>query len=242
MPLSRGTSHATIGHNISEMEQAGHPRTQAIAAALNTARRSGAKIPKKRAAAGGPIRAAMGARSLPLQGAPGEGANDRVYAGPLHSHVPGRTDKINLNVKPGSYVVPADVTSMMGEGNTLAGTTVLKVMFGQKALTGDVKAPEGRPNYQERHMEHHLMQPGRMIEPQQLESRSGPMADGGSANPQTQGAIPVIVAGGEHIITPEEIVAKFGDLKHGHNALDHMVLAARAREIERLKNAPPPKK
>lgn len=46
MPLSRGTSRAVIGRNIKEMEQAGHPAKQAIAASLNEARKSGAHIPK----------------------------------------------------------------------------------------------------------------------------------------------------------------------------------------------------
>lgn len=46
MPLSKGTSRATIGKNIREMEVAGHPPKQAIAAALSTARKSGADIPK----------------------------------------------------------------------------------------------------------------------------------------------------------------------------------------------------
>lgn len=48
MPLKKGTSKATIGKNIKEMESSGHPRKQAIAAALNEARESGAKIPKKK--------------------------------------------------------------------------------------------------------------------------------------------------------------------------------------------------
>ena len=43
MPLKRGTSQGTISRNISEMEAAGHPHKQAIAAALETARRSGGK-------------------------------------------------------------------------------------------------------------------------------------------------------------------------------------------------------
>lgn len=47
MPLSKGTSKETIGHNIAEMEESGHPKDQAIAASLNEARESGAKIPKK---------------------------------------------------------------------------------------------------------------------------------------------------------------------------------------------------
>ena len=45
MPLEKGTSRATIGRNIKEMEASGRPPKQAIAAALNTARKSGASIP-----------------------------------------------------------------------------------------------------------------------------------------------------------------------------------------------------
>jgi hypothetical protein len=37
MPLKKGKSAATITHNIREMTAAGHPRRQAIAAALNQA-------------------------------------------------------------------------------------------------------------------------------------------------------------------------------------------------------------
>jgi hypothetical protein len=47
MPLKSGKSQDTISANISEMKKAGHKRSQAIAAALNEARKSGANIPKK---------------------------------------------------------------------------------------------------------------------------------------------------------------------------------------------------
>jgi hypothetical protein len=47
MPLKKGKSKATIGTNIKEMEQSGHSKAQSIAASLNEARKSGAKIPKK---------------------------------------------------------------------------------------------------------------------------------------------------------------------------------------------------
>ncbi len=224
MPLRAGASRAVIGENIKEMEASGHKKSQAVAAALNTARRSNHE--RKHAQSG---------RALPLQGAPGEGSQENVYAGPLHSHVPGRTDKINLNVKPGSYVVPADVVSILGEGNTLAGTVVLRAMFGQKGLTGKVKPPEGRPNLMERRLEHHQMIP-------HMQGITSGYAEGGDADPRTQGAAPVVVAGGEHIIGPEEIKAKYGDLAHGHKSLDELVKAARTYEIKRLKNAPPPKK
>lgn len=46
MPLKKGISKKTIGSNIKEMEASGHPKKQAIAAALNVARKAGAKIPK----------------------------------------------------------------------------------------------------------------------------------------------------------------------------------------------------
>ena len=47
MPLHKGSSKKVIGENIKEMEASGHKKSQAIAASLNEARKSGAKIPKK---------------------------------------------------------------------------------------------------------------------------------------------------------------------------------------------------
>jgi hypothetical protein len=47
MPLKKGSSRKVIGENIKEMEASGHPRKQAIAAALNNARKSG-KGPKSK--------------------------------------------------------------------------------------------------------------------------------------------------------------------------------------------------
>lgn len=50
MPLKKGVSKKTIGKNIKEMMGSGHPKKQAVAASLNEARKSGAKIkkPKKK--------------------------------------------------------------------------------------------------------------------------------------------------------------------------------------------------
>lgn len=60
MPLVKGTSRDVIGENIAEMIKARHPRKQAIAAALDTARRSGAKIPR---------RSSPGSKKYPKKGA-----------------------------------------------------------------------------------------------------------------------------------------------------------------------------
>ena len=46
MPLKKGSSKKVIGENISEMIKSGHAKKQAIAAALEQARKSGAHIPK----------------------------------------------------------------------------------------------------------------------------------------------------------------------------------------------------
>jgi hypothetical protein len=46
MPLIKSSSKKVIGQNIKTEIAAGKPRKQAIAIALDTARRSGASIPK----------------------------------------------------------------------------------------------------------------------------------------------------------------------------------------------------
>jgi hypothetical protein len=48
MPLVKGKSKKAISENISELRHSGRPEKQSIAIALSEARRSGAKIKKKR--------------------------------------------------------------------------------------------------------------------------------------------------------------------------------------------------
>jgi len=46
MPLDKSKSKKAIGKNIKTEMKAGKPKKQAVAIALNTARKAGAKIPK----------------------------------------------------------------------------------------------------------------------------------------------------------------------------------------------------
>lgn len=103
MPLKKGKSRATISSNIREMVHAGHPQNQAVAAALDMARKARAN--------GGAL------------------APARTFSGPVNGHGPGRTDRYPLQVLSGSYVIPADIVSALGEGNTAAGNEVIRRMF-----------------------------------------------------------------------------------------------------------------
>ena len=49
--------------------------------------------------------------------------------GPVNTSTPGRADQDPVHVPPGSYVMPADIVSHIGEGNTAAGQEMLAKMF-----------------------------------------------------------------------------------------------------------------
>lgn len=117
-----------------------------------------------------------------------------VHIGPIDSDVPGRTDKHEMNVEAGSYVLPSETISHLGENNTEAGYAVAKKMFpdsGRRAVK--LKRAKG-------------------------------------------GAVPVITAGGEFIISPKDVArVGGGDLEHGHAILDRFVMEQRKKHIETLK-------
>lgn len=113
MPLLKGKSQKTISSNIREMIHAGHARDQAIAAAMSQARKSRAE--------GGEV-------------------SGKIHVGPIHSNVAGRTDHLPINVPSGAYVIPADIISAMGEGNTMAGFRSANKVFGEQQ-----ESPEDQP-------------------------------------------------------------------------------------------------
>lgn len=159
--------------------------------------------------------------SMKRGGSIAKGSSTKVkpHVGPIHSPVAGRTDHLPMHVKSGSYVIPADIISAMGEGNTMAGFKNAKMLFGgqvYKSSGPDVTA--GSPYGAEL-----------------------PKAAGG---PATDGElVPIIAAGGEYVIGPENVmVIGGGDLDHGHKILDSFVKKMRAKTISTLKKLPGPKK
>ena len=176
MPLIKGKSQKAISKNISELVHSGRPQKQAIAIALDTARH--------KRAFGGDVK------------------SKKVFHGPIKTPIPGRTDRLPIHVYSGSYVIPADVVSGLGEGNTLAGYEAINRMFN-----------------------HHL------------KSKYGIR---GSYH-QEREVVPVIVAGGEYILTPEEVeIAGDGDLDSGHAVLDAFVKSQRKALRKKLAKLPGP--
>lgn len=118
MPLKKGSSQKTVSSNISELVHSGRSQKQAIAIALKTARETSRA---KKAFGGAPPKFVMSPAKpkMPSVSMP------KPHVGPIHSPVAGRTDHLPMHVPSGSYVIPADIISAMGEGNTMAGFKIM---------------------------------------------------------------------------------------------------------------------
>jgi len=139
----------------------------------------------------------------------------QVHVGPISSTVPGRSDLHPMDVASGSYVIPAECVSNLGENNTNAGMVkldqVLKGSPEQIRKFFGAKPPSGR-------------------------------AAGGAA-PHNPSPVPINAAGGEFVIPPNVVsIIGHGDIRHGHTTLDKWVLSKRKEHIKTLRGLAPPAK
>ncbi len=139
----------------------------------------------------------------------------KVHVGPISSTVPGRTDHHPMDVASGSYVIPAECVSNLGENNTNAGMVRLD------------QACKGSPE-EIRRFFGAARAPGR--------------ATGGAA-PHNPAPVPINAAGGEFVIPPNVVsIIGHGDIKQGHATLDKWVLSKRKEHIKTLRGLAPPAK
>jgi hypothetical protein len=164
-------------------------------------------------AAGGGVQMPFGERMA---------ARNLMHQGFLHSAVPGRTDKLPISVSGGSYVLPADHVAALGQGNSLAGANIVNKMFKMgpygSSVGGGAKIGAHVPKL----------------------SMKTKMARGGDAHAGKP--TDIVAAGGEIVIPAHKVIEKFGDLDHGHKALDHWVVSTRKKHIKTLKKLKPPRK
>lgn len=153
-------------------------------------------------------------------------ARAMTHSGPISSIVPGRTDHHPMNVAAGSYVLPADHVSSLGQGNTASGMAVLNHMFGQAGPLGIGRAPGIKRG------------PGAPRPPGHIGKRAK-----GGATDEVGHPTPINAAGGEYVIDPEAVAhIGNGDVAKGHKILDDWVLANRRKHISTLKKLPGPAK
>jgi hypothetical protein len=159
------------------------------------------------------------ARTAKAHGGSLHGKRFHLHIGPIHSSVAGRTDHLPMHVPSGSYVIPADIISAMGEGNTMAGFKHMRRIFSGTPYTGG----KGAMPYGASGGPYNEPLPGK--------------AEGGEVN-----TVPIIAAGGEYVLSPEQVLlAGDGDLDIGHKVLDEFVKRMRAETVNTLKKLPGPK-
>lgn len=240
MPLKNSPRDADLKSNIKTLmgEVGSSPkvksRDQALAIVYAVQRRAKARGRAKNRAVGGAARAigvALDRASGGIAPAPNFAAPRQLVKGPLISRVPGRTDSHAAKVPSGAYVIPADIVSGRGQGNTLAGVNTLERVF--KMGPHGVKMPPmaRSPNWR--------FGRGFGVRP----PRAVAHAEGGSADGGDEQLVPVNLAGGELVVPPENLLSVVHpDLDRAHAIMDQWVLDERKKLQKTLGALPGPAK
>lgn len=154
-----------------------------------------------------------------------------VHSGPIMGTGPGRVDHRNMSVASGSYVVPAETLSHLGQSNSVAGMKIAHSMF------NPVSGPYGSSAMAMRHAS------GLPRPPAAPKFADGGNSDGGGRGDSHSGGVPIVAADGEYVITPE-VVKNIGggDVGKGHKILDAWILSTRKKHIAAIKALKPPAK
>ena len=164
------------------------------------------------------------------------------HAGPLPGDTPGRADTIATTVKDGAHIIPADVVSFLGQGNTDNGYRVLEKMFPRSKCRASGGAAMPRISLEPR-----LIVPKPHLIPT-MKSQGFPQGSKmpAVAKPKMNfaqgGQVPVRLSHGEFSVEPEDVasVMGHGDLEKGHEALDRWIVGKRKECISRLRSLPNP--
>jgi hypothetical protein len=197
---------------------------------------------ESRLARGGPVHLAVGGLGVPqmntaFKQAHFTGLNTRASipkpppilkvpgAHLIHSTVPGRTDRIPMQARTGSFILPADVVSGLGQGNTAAGAK----MWGQSI--SHAIGPMGIKNAIKQRT---LKMPSVRMPTPNVKYADGGVYEGDEYTP-------IITAGGEMIIDPE-IVAELGggDAEEGKRILGASSMGVRKQVLAEMKKLPRP--
>jgi hypothetical protein len=200
---------------------------------------------ESRLARGGPVHLAVGGLGVPqmntaFKQAHFTGLNTRASipkptpivkvpgAHLIHSTVPGRTDRIPMQARTGSYILPADVVSGLGQGNTAAGAK----MWGQSI--SHAIGPMGIKNAIKQRSFNAVKMPSVRMPTPNVKYADGGVYEGDEYTP-------IITAGGEMIIDPE-IVAELGsgDAEEGKRILGSSAMGVRKQVLAEMKKLPRP--
>ena len=123
MPLRKSASKEAVSDNIRQLRRDKYDHKQAVAIALDIQRRN-------RRARGGEL---------------GDTHRPGIAEGFLDGDTAGRADRLRTEAPAGAYVIPADIVSALGEGNSAAGARAIRDMIARRAVIraagGDV--PQG---------------------------------------------------------------------------------------------------
>jgi len=148
-----------------------------------------------------------------------------MTTGPLVSSVPGRTDLHFTHVPSGSYVIPADIVSAHGQGNTLAGMDKLHKMFNLDKHNASTK-------------------PAIPTFPSRVKHRAEGGRDKHIGKP-----VPVKLAGGEIVLPPssvhetmQRVRGRKMSMDEAHQEMDRWIVDERKKLRKTLAKLPGPAK